>query len=103
MFQPLQNLAGSVHMYLVIQNHLSLCLFLVHIDVLVYIQIREQAQFLMDNADTVLPGLCGILKEYFFIPDIHLAFIGLFNSGNHLHQGGLSGAILSDQHVDLAF
>ena len=101
MLQPLKDLAGSIHMYLVIQDNLALGFLFVHIDVLVYIQVWEQAQFLVDDADSVLPCLCRILEEYFLIPDIHLAFIRLFDSGNHLHQGGFAGAILSDQHVNL--
>ena len=88
-------------MFLIIQHKSGLFL-LGHENVLIHVQVGKQAQFLMDDADTVLPGFRGILKSHFLVPHIQGACAGLFNSGNDFHQGRLARPIFPNQHIYLA-
>ncbi len=98
-----QNPAGQLGVLLVVQPEMPLRLFPGHKDVLVDVQVREQAQLLMDDPDPVPACVRRVLEGDLLIPHKELAGSGLLDSRNDLHQRGFSRAVFPDQHVDLPF
>ena len=96
MLESFQNFSGTFHMFLIIEEHVTFCFFLVHINVLIDIHIRKKAQFLVDDPNSMFSGICSIFEKYFLITDIHLSFIRVFDSRDHFHQCRFTCTILTD-------
>ena len=88
-------------MRLVIKKQ-TLFMLMVHKDILVYRQIREKTQLLMDDTDSLFSGSRRILKINFLTAHVHFPVGRLLNARDHFHQGGLSGAVFADQNVYLS-
>ena len=100
MLQTFQDLFCPFNMLFVVQKESGL-LLMAHEDILVHRQVREQAQFLMDNADALGSCSVGVLEIDLLASHVHLSCRGLLNAGDHLHKRGFPGAVLSDQNVYL--
>ena len=71
-------------------------------DVLQHRHCLEKREVLENHADAEHPGGLGILHDgRGAIPD-DLPFIGLHDAVDHLHEGGLAGAVLAEKRMDLA-
>ena len=101
MFQMLQHLLRAFYVLLIVQKQ-PLFLFMAHENILIYRHVREEAQLLVDDTDSPRPGRNGILEYHLLPVHVHLAGRRLFNPRDHFHQRAFSGAVFTDQHVDLS-
>ena len=99
--QPRQDLFGALDMGGVVHEG-ALFLLVVHVDVLRYGEVREEAQLLVDDAYALRPGGGGVLERDFLALHIELAAGGLLDARDYLHQRALAGAVFADEHVHLA-
>ncbi|MNQ50188.1 hypothetical protein D3C85_641170 [compost metagenome] len=60
-------------------------------------QLRQQIQLLVDDADPLILGVARSLEVDRLTAVADAARIGLIDAGQHLHQGGFAGAILTEQ------
>ena len=66
------------------------------------VEVVDQHEMLVDHADAQLDGLARGVDLLGLAPDQDLALVGLLQAVEHLHQGGLAGAVLADQRMHLA-
>ena len=66
-------------------------------DVARYIEIIEQVEFLVHETDPETGGSDGIGDGHRIAVDPDLSRGGLEHAAQEIHQGGLSGAVFSDQ------
>jgi hypothetical protein len=71
-------------------------------DVLCNGAVRQQAKFLVNDADAKTARFEGMVKANRHAIDADLAGLGRVDAAENLHQGGLSGAILAAERMDLA-
>jgi len=71
-------------------------------EILHYRHIGKQTQFLMYDANAHFAGFAGVFKAYRFIPEEQLSAGRLFYTGDDFHESRLTGAVFTDQNVDLA-
>ena len=102
MLQALQHLFGQLRVLGVVEPDMMLGFFARHKDILINVQIGEQAQLLMNDSDPVRAGLGGIPKGNLLIIHVQLAGAGLLNARDDFHQCGFSRSVFADQHVHLA-
>ena len=65
-------------------------------------QLLDNVQLLVHAGDARLAGLDGVVKDDLLTVYIDFPLLRSVNAGEHLDQGGLAGAILADQAVDLS-
>ena len=90
----------SLDMFFVVKEG-AVCPLVAHIDVLINGKVGEQAQLLVDNADSPCAGVVGVPEGHLLALHIHFPGGGLLNAGDHLHQGGFARPVLANEHVDL--
>ena len=61
----------------------------------------HQFEMLMDHADLVVKRVLGGADHNFFPADQDLAFVREIDTGNHVHQGCLAAAVLTENGQDL--
>lgn len=72
------------------------------VDVLGHRQALHQIEFLVDGGDAEAHGGDRGLQGGGFAPPGDRAVVGLVGAGQDLDQGGLPGAVLAEQTVDLS-
>ena len=65
-------------------------------------QLLDDIQFLINAGDTCFPGLDGVAEGHLAAIHKDLALFGDIDTGEDLDQGGFTGAVLTDQSMDLA-
>ena len=65
-------------------------------------QLLDDVQLLVHAGDARLAGLDGVVEDHLLAVHVDLPLLRSVNAGEHLDQGGLAGAILADQAVDLS-
>lgn len=76
--------------------------FVAEEDVLGDREVLDEVEFLVDGGDAQAHGGDRRLEPDLFAAPGDLAVVGLVGSGEHLDQGGLAGAVLAEEAVDLA-
>src|SRR5581483_11423434 len=71
-------------------------------DILGNRELGQQIKFLIDNADTQLPGLLGRQTAVRGSVQLDGSRVGQVRPGDDFDQGAFAGAVLSDQRVNLA-
>src|SRR5947207_5622604 len=64
--------------------------------------MRNQIKLLIDGADTQVLRVPGIFDTYRHAVEFYFAATLLVSSAQDLHQSGFAGAVLAEQHVNLA-
>ncbi len=72
------------------------------VHVLANTQLRSEIELLIDHADAHPMGLNRADHVNYLAIHPNLAVVRAFRSGKDLHQGGLAGAILATDCMDLA-
>ena len=73
-----------------------------HKNVIRHRQLLDDVQLLVDTGDTGFAGLDGIAEGLFLAIHENLALLRRMDAGEHLDEGGLAGAVLTDQAVDFS-
>ena len=63
----------------------------------------HQLEMLVHHADPVMEGVLRRADQDLFAADINLAFVGIINSRQHVHQRRLSAAVLAEHGQNLPF
>ena len=71
-------------------------------DILCYREILHQHEMLMNHADPVSNCYIGILDICLFTAYVYLAFIGLIQTVQHIHQCTFSRPIFTQKGMDAA-
>ena len=71
-------------------------------DVLGDAELRHQVQLLVDGGDAVALGGLDVGELDGLAVDEDAAGVRLVDAGHHLDQRGLAGAVLAEEHLDLA-
>ncbi len=64
-------------------------------------QVGEEVQLLKDDADALLPGLSWIANDHRLSTQHKRPAVRLIDAGQHLHDGRLAGAVLSNDSMNL--
>ena len=64
-------------------------------------KLLDDVQFLIHAGDACLAGLNRIPEDDLFAVNEDVSLFRIVNAGQHLDQGGLTGAIFADQAMDL--
>ena len=62
----------------------------------------HQLEMLMDHADAQRQCVAGGADIHHLVPHIDFAFVGVIDTGDHVHQGGFAGPVLPQKGEDLA-
>ncbi len=65
-----------------------------------YRKMREEVEFLIDDADSKLLGIAGVRDRYGFSSYLNLSAIHLVHPGEDFHQRGFSCAVFSQEGMD---
>ncbi len=76
---------------------------LAEIDILRDREVGDDGELLVHHADPGIERIAGRMELHVLAVDQHPPSIGRVHAGDDLHHGGLAGAVLADQAVDLAF
>ena len=73
-------------------------------DVLGDRQVRAERQLLVDDDDALRLAVAQVVEVHGLVLEDDLALVGAgrVDAGEHLHEGGLAGAVLAADRVDLA-